>query len=105
MKCDCLVKIVKGILSRLILACDTGPFVTGDPPAIVRLSVIVCALRTSSFVLISVLIITTLRRIKEKASRFSAGMNPTLPFTVHRSVAQLDIPRYSNPSLQVSLST
>ena len=28
-----------------------------------------------------------LRRIKEKASRFSAGMNPTLPFTVHRSMA------------------
>ncbi len=26
-----------------------------------------------------------LRRIEEKASRFSAGMNPTLPFAVHRS--------------------
>jgi len=44
-----------------------------------------------------------LRRIKEKASRFSAGMNPTLLSTVHRSMARLDIPRCSNPSLQVIL--
>jgi len=35
-----------------------------------------------------------LRRIEEKASRFSAGMNPTLPFTLHQSMAQRDIPRY-----------
>ena len=34
-----------------------------------------------------------LRRIEEKASRFSAGMNPTLPFTLHQSMAQRDIPR------------
>ena len=36
---------------------------------------------------------TTLRRIEEKASRFSAGMNPTLPFTLHQSMAPRDIPR------------
>ena len=36
---------------------------------------------------------TTLRRFEEKASRFSAGMNPTLPFTLHQSMAQRDIPR------------
>ena len=77
MKCDCLVKIVKGILSRLILACDTGPFVTGDPPAIVRLSIIVCALRTSSFVLISVLIITTLpeRRLSIRTAPVSKSQS------------------------------
>ena len=41
-------------------------------------------------------VVTTLdelRRIEEKASRFSAGMNPTLPFTLHQSMAQRDIPR------------
>ena len=37
--------------------------------------------------------IPPLRRIEEKASRFSAGMNPTLPFTLHQSMAQRDIPR------------
>jgi hypothetical protein len=36
---------------------------------------------------------TVLRRIEEKASRFSAGMSPTLPFTPHQSMAQRDIPR------------
>ncbi|TKX50340.1 hypothetical protein EXE49_07040 [Halorubrum sp. ASP121] len=36
---------------------------------------------------------TVLRRIEEKASRFSAGMNPTLHFTLHRSMVRLDIPR------------
>ena len=46
-----------------------------------------------------------LRRAEEKASRFSAGMNPTLPFALHQLIAQLDIPRYSNPSLQANLST
>ena len=37
--------------------------------------------------------VVDVRGIEEKASRFSAGMNPTLPYTVHRSMAQLDIPR------------
>ena len=35
-----------------------------------------------------------LRRIKEKASRFSAGMNPTIAFTNRRSTARQDIPRW-----------
>ncbi|TKX74479.1 hypothetical protein EXE46_08930 [Halorubrum sp. GN11_10-6_MGM] len=47
--------------------------------------------------------IAILTENEEKASRFSAGMNPTPPFVVHRSVIRLDIPRSSNPSLQVSL--
>nr|WP_152420939.1 hypothetical protein [Halorubrum coriense] len=34
-----------------------------------------------------------LRRIEEKASRFIAGVNPTLLFTVHCSMFWLDIPR------------
>ncbi|WP_222104447.1 hypothetical protein [Halorubrum ezzemoulense] len=50
-------------------------------------------------------LVLLLRRIEEKASRFSAGMNPTLPFTVHRSMARLDIPRCSNTHIQVILST
>jgi len=44
-----------------------------------------------------------LRRAEEKASRFSAGMNPTLPFTLHQLMSQLDIPRYSNPTLPFKL--
>ena len=49
--------------------------------------------------------INLLRGIEEKASRFSAGMNPPLPFTVHRSMARLDIPRCVNAHLQVIVLT
>jgi hypothetical protein len=47
---------------------------------------------------------TELRRIEEKAPPFRAGMNPTLPFAIHRSNARQDIPR-PNTYFQVTISS